>query len=118
MNALNLHEIRRLRGLGWSWSRISGAFGLHHETIRRLVDPDFAEKMNEKKRKRRAEEELFGKVFGPNELNLQIGYGPRPSQDILAQRDYRLSFPYRDLTGELMGDPRRGQSALDRKVSA
>ena len=39
----------------------------------------------------------------------------RPSQDLLEDRDRRLSAPYRDLTAMLLGDPRVGQSALDKK---
>lgn len=60
---------------------------------------------------------VFGRV-STGSLNLRLGNGPRPSDDILAARDYRLSIPHRDLTGELMGDPRVGMSALDRKSLA
>lgn len=60
---------------------------------------------------------IFGRA-GVEGLGLGLGLGPRPSQDLLKQRDERLSVPHRDLTGELMNDPRVGQSALDKKMGA
>lgn len=34
---------------------------------------------------------------------------------VLAEREHRLSLPYRDLTASLLGDPVKGYSALDRR---
>ena len=47
-----------------------------------------------------------------------IGYQMRVMsvpQDILWERDRRMSLPHRDLTAELFGDPKPGYSALDKK---
>lgn len=40
----------------------------------------------------------------------------RPSQDLLAERDHRLSLQPRDLTAEFCGDPKPGYSALERRA--
>lgn len=61
---------------------------------------------------------ILDKVFGPvstDTLNLRLGNGARASNDMLLARDERISAPHRDLTGALQGDPRVGQSALDRR---
>lgn len=38
---------------------------------------------------------------------------PRPTDEMMFARYLRLSAPYRDLTGLLLGDPRVGYAALD-----
>lgn len=38
---------------------------------------------------------------------------PRPSADLIRDRDARALLPCRDLTGLFFGDPRVGESALD-----
>lgn len=40
---------------------------------------------------------------------------PRPSSDMLADRDARCALPSRGLTGFLMGDPPVGLSALEER---
>ena len=40
----------------------------------------------------------------------------RPSPAALAEREFRLNLPKRDLTGSLMGDPPVGFSAYDKKL--
>ena len=39
-----------------------------------------------------------------------------PPPQVLAEREYRLSQPRRDLTGVYMGDPPIGSSALDKRM--
>lgn len=39
----------------------------------------------------------------------------RPGEDILAERDRRISAPARNLVGAICGDPPVGFSALDRR---
>lgn len=40
----------------------------------------------------------------------------RPSAELLAERDHRLSLEPRDLTAALLGDPPPGYSALERRA--
>lgn len=40
----------------------------------------------------------------------------KPSEKLIADRDYRLSLPPRDLTAALLGDPPPGYSALERRA--
>lgn len=117
MKDLDRSEIRRLRSLKWSWKAIGNLLGADQQTVRCRVDPDYAQKVERKWRDQAEARAMGGKMFSPEELNLRIGYGPKLSDDILAKRDYRLSLPQRDLTGEIMGDPRVGESALDRKMA-
>lgn len=118
MNVLDLHEIKRLRGLGWSYPKIGKLFGVCKETVRVSFDPAAKEQQRTRLKRRYGKRRELYRGCATKELNLHLGFGERPSQDILAKRDERLSAPFRDLTGALLGDPRQGQSALDRRVSA
>jgi hypothetical protein len=40
----------------------------------------------------------------------------RPTPEQFADRDFRAALRHRDLTGEILGDPVIGQSALDKKL--
>lgn len=63
---------------------------------------------------------ILDSIFGPvgtDPLNLRIGNGARATEDMLRRRDERMSAPFRDLTAAICGDPRVGQSALDRKLA-
>lgn len=41
---------------------------------------------------------------------------PTPTSDVVAERNARLATPPRDLTASLLGDPRPGWSALERRA--
>lgn len=114
----NIEEAKRLRALDWSWRKIDAALGLSRDEARLVLDPEYAARKMQYWRDRSALRREAEKAFATDPLNLRLGNGPRPSNDILAARGYRLSIPHRDLTGELMGDPRVGMSALDRKSLA
>lgn len=46
MTAEQVNEARRLRAANWSWRAIGRHFGFHRESVRRQVEPGFAEKEN------------------------------------------------------------------------
>lgn len=65
--------------------------------------------------RRRAEESGAGVGrHNLNVLNLDLGVGPRPTSELLHERDMRAQIPPRDLTAAFCGDPLPGYSALDR----
>jgi hypothetical protein len=67
-------------------------------------------------RRRARERELTTKPGGADpELYAR---GSRPSEGALAERDARLAVAPRDLTAALLGDPKPGFSALDRRHKA
>lgn len=45
----------------------------------------------------------------------QVNSGVRPSAAQIADAELRAIMPHRDLTGEILGDPPIGRSALDAK---
>lgn len=118
MNILDLHEIKRLEEMGWSCRKIARLFGVSKETIRVKLNPLAREQARERTRRKDKRDREAIKGICITSLNLRLGFGARPSDDILRQRDERLSAPFRDLTGALLGDPRRGASALDQKQQA
>jgi hypothetical protein len=116
MKDLDLHEIKRLRDLKWKWREIARLLDAHPETIRRHADPNFADFVRMRERRHAVRRRAGTRLHDITSLNLFLGKSPRASEDILKNRDERLSAPFRDLTGFLLGDPRRGMSALDRKL--
>lgn len=84
---------------GVSLNRIAERFNCDRKTIQRAILDN-----------------VFGRV-GTDYLGLALGNGARASGDLLKARDERLAKPYRSLGDELMGCPRVGESALDRKLA-
>lgn len=117
MKELDHQEIKRLKDMGWSYTKIGRLMNVDTKTVRTRVDPEYAEAMREFWRDRSAHRRLINKTFNTDKLGLGLGNGPRPTADILSLRDYRLSIPPRDLTAHLLGDPIPGESALDRKLA-
>lgn len=70
-------------------------------------------KRNEASRRRR----FHDKAKTPPRLQLERQFASsKPSPELIAERDYRLSIAPRDLTAALQGDPLPGFSALERRV--
>lgn len=63
---------------------------------------------------RRAKLEAERKSLAPYARNGEFQFVAPPAGSFI-ERERRLGSGHRDLTGELMGDPRIGYSALDRE---
>lgn len=85
---------------GFSWTGLARELGCDRKTIQLAIA-----------------ENIFGAV-STDIRKLNISRSARASNDLLKARDARISAPHRDLSGMLFGDPRVGQSALDRKMEA
>lgn len=84
----------------FSWTGLARELGCDRKTIQLAIS-----------------ESIFG-VVSTDIRKLNISRDARASGDMLKDRDARMSAPYRDLAGMFFGDPRVGQSALDRKMVA
>ena len=85
---------RRMRREGRSWDVIAVCLNTTRETLRRALDPDYAVKRNKQIAKRKRREPFVA---------------DEPSHPS------RATDPV-DLTGQILGDPGPGRSALDRKI--
>lgn len=140
-------EIARLRKLwsdGLSYTAISNELGWSKSTVERIAKkiglrPRF---INVGNRRRYTEQErqciIDLRLAGASLVELSQEFNCSPSTasqicngaiprrqemglqippHVLADREYRLAQPARDLTGALMGDPPRGCSALEARAA-
>ena len=103
-------QARRLHRWGHSYRDLAKVYGMHHEALRRLIDPAWRErrkKLNNESRQRK--------------LNrLKAGYDSRHDnpgcflvpESVLAERDARMALAPASITAALMGDPPIVRSAL------
>lgn len=101
-------QIRRMRARKIAWEAIAQEFGMKSETLRRRVDPAYAEKRASRRRQK------YVPRFDRYE---RIENGPRRvdvPHDVMAEREKRLMAP-RSLTASICGDPPEGYSALERR---
>lgn len=92
---------------GANAASIAAHFGCNDQTVLRIVDPDWRNRRNAQIRDARA------RRVNPKRGVPKYGAPPRPSAEMLAERDRHLDA---HLTANMvvLGDPLPGRSALDR----
>lgn len=106
LNQEELKSVRRMRANSMSWRYICNRFDISYDCLRRQIDPGFREHRNLKVQQLRN--------TGICKDNDPIA-GPSIPDVIERRRQEYINRPHRDLTGAIMGDPKVGQSALDKK---
>lgn len=111
-------QARRLHRYGHSYRDLAKLYGIHHEKIRRLIDPAWRERrrqLNNESRERLRESLKRGRVMphivddGNQDKHSKPGHLFIPLE-VLAERDRVMEY-----STNLHGDPLPGRSALDRR---
>lgn len=105
---------RRLRKLNHSWESVAKVLGISQSTIRRNIDPDYAE--NRRTLAKQQREHWRHPCAGIDRRGEHVQIH-RPDSRLLADRDARVAVPL-TLTQLICGDPPPGYSALDRRGGA
>lgn len=118
----------------WSkqeWARAQGLLGrsfdlkqtaqLLGRSVESLRDKIRWEKLTDADRQRRREQIKARRIANGEFQSARVHHEPpsathRPKPEQIAERDFRLSLPARDLTAEFFGDPKPGYSALERRA--
>ena len=95
-----LARARKLRAAGKSWADIGAHFGYHENTIRKRLDPDFADS----RRLRYTAPALCMRAMEPR-------LTPAEAERALAT----VPLDTRTIQARFLGDPLPGRSALDRQ---
>lgn len=98
-------RVRILHGNGTSIRRLEMMFHVSYETIKRAVDPEYAELRRQDARNIRAARGAKHHIAAARVV---------APDDVMIDRDRRASAPV-SITAEFCGDPKPGQSALDKK---
>ena len=101
-------KARAMRHEGYSWRDLATTFNCDYATIRRAIEPRYAELRAQQIAATKKGERV--KSLGQRE---QVKSKIVP-EDVLADRD-RRSNALRSLTALFCGDPAPGQSALDKR---
>jgi hypothetical protein len=117
MTPLDLHEIKRLREQLWGWERIAKHLGCSERQIRKLVDPAYVERLKSYNRRGREGKGKRENYYGVSPSNYFKREGVTVPPSVEAARVERLNAPYRSPFAEMLGEPPRGYSALDRKMA-
>lgn len=104
----------RLRKLKHSWESVSRVLGISQETIRKNIDPEYAQQRRSLSQQKRERERHPCADLPRAGMHVVIH---RPTQDMLHQREVRRAVPL-TLTQSICGDPPPGYSALDRRGGA
>lgn len=102
-----LSQARILRRQGETWHAAAKAVGRSYWVVRRALDPQAREHRYQTEWSRREQRKSPG---------YEISRRPVVPPEVEADRERRLSAA-RSLTQEFFGDPRPGQSALDRRAT-
>ncbi len=96
-----------------SFSLIAKRHGARADEIHELIDPVYAARIKAMAKERNARRvyERGGRSLTDSDANIV-------PQSVVEERTTRLSAPFRSQFGELLGEPRVGFSALDRKSFA
>lgn len=103
-----IRQARTLRAEGMGWKPLARELGTTYFKIRRTLDRVFRAEMTAKGKKQ------WATYVRPQNIVKAIA---RPSNEVLEERN-RAYYPEISLTAFLMGDPRPGRSALDRKLGS
>ena len=114
-------KAQRLRGDGMSWCELARTLNIPEKSLRASIDPDYAQ--NLRAQRYRARQRIMAKVADERRTFIrraQIETYPRiePPAAVIAERDRaEAAAELRDLTALICGDPPKGRSALDRRVT-
>lgn len=115
ITAEQIAEAGKLHSNGWSYTRIGEKLGVHRQTVKRALDPEYAayrsRQVLEAWRKREGYHEIRQRVHkreAAASINLHLDVAARLAE---------IPPDTRDLTGRLFGDPLPGRSALARQSS-
>lgn len=117
-----IETLHRLRRIKTPIAAICAELGRTVHSVKHRLEWDGKTAESRQKRRARIKQrraEVSGAGVGRhdlNSLNLELGVGPRPTSELLCERDRRLQIAPRDLTAALCGDPLPGFSALDRRA--
>jgi hypothetical protein len=108
-----------LRKQHLSWRKIGEALGLSHTGLHCKMNPEI------QARKRNYERNRYWEVTGHSyrrpaeylstDRSVHADKDRGASDDVLVERDRRLMTPWPSLGAQILGDPRIGYSALDKK---
>lgn len=105
-----IEEARQLQARGWTIIRIAERLGCYRQTIKRVLDPEYAVKRRIQVREARQirEPSLPRKTARENATAVSI-------KEDAAARLAEIPPDTRSLTARLAGDPLPGRSALDKR---
>lgn len=105
-------EVERLRAIHGhcSWERLAREIGVTSDSVRRAVDPGYAERRNAQLHARRMAE----RPATAKRINRVPDTSPELRRDA-ASRIAEIPKDTRSVTGRILGDPLPGRSALDRR---
>lgn len=116
-------QMRLLRRKGLGYTEIATQLGKTYEAVRRNLDPAFRERRNQISRQYERERELpyhrrtiLSDKSDGRTIGIRHSFTAAPPPEVIEDRDEVYSRPF-DPIAELMGDPRPGRSALDRRNS-
>lgn len=104
MTPAQITRVHEMRASGMSWRAIGQQFGLHHEAVRRAVDPEYREHRNALGRKRNA-------ISKAKHASVMRDDAKTDGERLLREVPADTRTPMQ----RALGDPLPGRSALDRK---
>jgi hypothetical protein len=106
-------KAQRLRKQGMCWEQIGREMGMRPEAIRRALDPKWCNKARAKTQKHASEmrEVAANRRAARTDHDVRLEKAP---EYVLQERAVRLAVEL-DPIKELLGEPRRGYSALDQR---
>lgn len=110
-------EAQRLQDAGQNYSQIAAALGMTWRQVKnRFYHKSLSRARLDERNAMEREHRLYRRDPAVRPTYKPPYAWPEPSPDAVAERNTRLATRPRDLTAALLGDPRPGWSALERRA--
>lgn len=105
-----IKQAKKLRAAGWTWTRLGQKFGCAWETVRRRIDPEYAEFRKQQINRARGVHRIgdVAPLLRERATRADVRHSAESLMD-------DVPADTRDLTARMLGDPLPGRSALDQK---